>query len=224
MRLLSALFFGLVAAAAAHAHAVYVVPAADGQVTVVFSDDLRPDERIKDATWKKLDKLALTAVTADGTATPVKPEKGEHCLKATVPVGTKVVTGRVEYGVSTKGAKPALVLFYPKAVLGGVPADDAKPTAGMDIVPTVEAGKVRFRVLNSGKPVAGAKVSVMLPEQKGESETADATTDEQGLTPGFEGAGRFGVTVRHVEDKAGEVGGEKYEQVTHVATLVVDVK
>ncbi|MGL6095526.1 MAG: DUF4198 domain-containing protein [Fimbriiglobus sp.] len=222
-RMMTALFLGLSAAAAAHAHAVYVVPTADGQIVVVFSDDLKPDARIKDATWRKLDGLTLTAKSADGTATPVKLEKGEHSLKATVPAGTRVVVGAVDYGVSTKGTKPALLKFYPKAVLGELTAG-GKSAAGLDIVPSVEAGKVRFQVLAAGKPVAGAKVSVMLPEKKGDAEKADATTDETGQTPAFEGTGRFAVTVRHVEPTAGERNGEKYEQVTHVATLVVDVK
>lgn len=226
IRLLGALFVGLAATAVAQAHALYVVPdsADPAKAVVVFSDTLDPDANIKDATWKKLDSLKLTARAADGNATDVKCERGEHCLKAIVPAGTKVVSGYINYGVSTRGEKPALIHFYPKAIVGAIPADGGKigDAVGLEIVPKVEGGKVRFQVLAAGKPVAGASVGVMLPGKK--DAKGDVTTDEQGFTTAFDGTGRYGVTIRHVEPKAGEVGGQKYDQVTHVATLVADVK
>ena len=91
-RLLGALLVGLAAAAAAQAHALYLVPdPADAtKLVVVFSDDLAPDANIKDATWKKIDGLKLTARSADGTTADVKWERGNHCLKATVPAGAWV--------------------------------------------------------------------------------------------------------------------------------------
>jgi uncharacterized GH25 family protein len=225
-RLLGAWLVGLAATAIAQAHALYVVPdlADSAKLVVVFSDDLSPDAKIKAETWKKMDGLKLTARSADGTTTDVKWERAEHSLKATVPAGTRVVFGKINYGVSTRGAKPTLVHFYPKAIVGAVPVDGGKigEAVGLEIVPKVEGGKVRFQVLAAGKPVAGAKVAVMLPEKK--DEKGDATTDDQGLTPAFEGTGRYGVTVRHSEEKAGEANGQKYELTNHVATLVMDVK
>ena len=223
-RMFGALVVGLSAVAVAHGHALYIVPAAGdgGQVTVVFSDDLSPDARIKPATWKKFDGLRLTAVAADGKTTELTPASGDHCLTASAPAGTRVLFGQVDYGVSTKGGgKPTFVKYYPRAILGGPPADGGKADAALQIVPKPEAGKVRFQVLADGKPAAGVKVSVIAPEKK---EPAEATTDEHGLTPAYEGAGRYGVTARRVEEKSGEARGEKYEQVSHVATLVVDVK
>ena len=223
-RMIGALLLGLTATAVAHAHALYVV--ADGsdpaKLTIVFSDDLSPDARVKATTWKKLESTKLTARTADGKTTEVKSSTGEHCLKASAPAGTQVIYGQVDYGVSTKSAKPSHLMFYPKAIVGAIPADGGKTGVPLEIVPSVGAGKVRFQVLASGKPVAGASVVVMLPEPKDEKD--DATTDEQGFTSGFAGKGRFGVTVRHIEAKAGELNGQKFEQKSLVATLVVDVK
>ena len=76
-------------------------------------------------------------------------------------------------------------------------------------------------MLSKGKPVAKTEVSVMVPEKK---ETETVTTDDKGLTPAFDAKGRYGVTVRTTEAKAGESKGEKYEEVGNTATLVVTVK
>jgi hypothetical protein len=225
-RFVGALLVVSAAALAAHGHALYLVPdAADpGKAVVVFGHELAP-EPVRDGTWKKFAGLKLTAIDGAGKATELKFTEAKDHLAVAVPAGTRVLSGQVDYGVFAKeGAKPRLVKYYPKAILGGLPADKAalvNPT-GLEVVPVREGDKTRFRVVMAGKPAAGAKVDVMLPEKKGEEESA--TTDEGGLTPGFAGVGRFGVTARVEEPKAGEVNGQKYEVVSHTATLVVDVK
>lgn len=226
-RLFAALAVCIAAAAAVRGHAVYLVPdAADaGKITVVFSDDLNPDAKVREATWKKLDGFKLTARTASGTATVAPCEKGEHCLKALVPADARLVFGQVDYGVSTRHVeKPTFVKFYPKAILGPIPADGGKigEACELEVVPSVEGSKVRFQVLAAGKPVAGAAVSVMIPAKNGEK--ADATTDDRGFIPAFVGTGRYAATVRRAEEKAGEADGQKFAAINRVATLVVDVK
>jgi uncharacterized GH25 family protein len=215
----------LAAAGAAHAHALFLVPdASPTKVLVVFGDELAPDPAIKDATWKRFDGLKLSARDESGKVTPVKFTKEKDHLLATVPAGTRVVFGEVESGLFAKGAAaPRLVKYYPKAVIGTVPADGGRlgEAAELEIVPKVDAGKVRFQVLARGKPVVGAAVGVKAPDSKGE---AAAKTDEQGWTKVFDGAGRYGVTCRQVESKAGERDGKKYDGVSLTATLVVDVK
>jgi uncharacterized GH25 family protein len=182
LRFVTALTFGLVVAAFASAHALYIT-----------------------------------------TAGEVKTEAGESCLKATVPAGTTMISGTVPYGISTHGDKPKLQTYYPKAVLAGISGRDATvgPSAVLEIVPVVEAGKVRFLVLAKGRPVAKAEVNVLVPEKK---EPEKATADDKGLTAAFDAKGRYGVVARVVEAKAGELKGEKYEEVSAVATLVFDVK
>jgi uncharacterized GH25 family protein len=229
--MIGAALVGLLATAAAQAHALYIVANlgnATTQITVVFSDDLKPDPRVKDATWKKLDGTKLKVLQQNGKVVEVATEKGEACLKATYTVtdargsDPSIVFGTVDYGVSTKGEKASRIVFYPKAIVGAIPEKPALGDAvGLEVVPKVEGGKVRFQVLAAGKPVKDAKVRVMLPK---DDKTEDATTDEAGWTQALEGAGRYGVTVRHVEPKDGELNGTKYEQTSHVATLVVDVK
>ena len=209
-------------AAFAQAHAIYITTAGE-KVVVVFSDSLEPDPAVKEATWKKVGTPELSARDAGGKVTAVKTEAAAASLKATAPAGTALLYGAIPYGVSTRGDKPKLLTFYPKAVLDGSTGKAATlgESAALEIVPEVEAGKVRFLVLSKGKPVAKTEVSVMVPEKK---ETETVTTDDKGLTPAFDAKGRYGVTVRTTEAKAGESKGEKYEEVGNTATLVVTVK
>ncbi len=211
-----------VLAALAQAHAIYITAAGE-KVTVIFSDSLEPDLAVKEATWKKVGTPELSARDAGGKVTVVKTEAAPASLKATAPAGTALLYGTIPYGVSTRGDKAKLLAFYPKAILDGSTGKAATlgESAALEIVPEVEAGKVRFLVLAKGKPVAKTEVSVMVPEKK---ETETVTTDDKGLTPAFEAKGRYGVTVRTTEAKAGESKGEKYEEVGNTATLVVTVK
>lgn len=218
-RFLLTLLTSAVAAACGFAHFVYVVPAADGQsVTVVFSEDLKPDENVP---IEKIASLKLTSV-ANGKPTPVSCQAGEHRLTAPLPAGTKTVYGSVTYGLMTRGEKPSLLVYHPKAVLTG--SSEAETTVGkeaaLEAVPVVTDGKVKFRLLAAGKPVADAEGSLLLPN----GETEKVKTDKDGYTAAFTGSGRYAVWLRHTEPKAGEHAGQKYAEVRHYATLVVDVK
>jgi len=221
-RLLLSLAFGLILVAFAQAHAIFITASGE-KVVVVFSDSLEPDTKVKEATWKRVGTPTLSARDAKGKVTEVKTESAEASLKATVPAGTAIVYGTVPYGISTRGDKPKLLTFYSKAVLDGSTGKAATlgNAAVLEIVPEVEAGKVRFLVLAKGKPVAKTEVGVMVPEK---NETETVTTDDKGLTPAFDAKGRFGVTVRVTEAKAGELKGEKYDEVGLTATLVFTAK
>lgn len=204
------------AAATGFAHMVMAVPAKDGKaVTVVFSDSLEPDENVP---IEKIAGLKLHAV-AGGKVTAVEHKADKHALTAALPADAKVVFGSVTYGLYGKD-KPSLLVYHPKAVLGGATGKEA--TAGekavAELVPVADGGKVKFQFLVGGKPAADAEASVTLPDGKKEK----VKTDKDGFTPAFEAAGRYAVSVKHVEMKAGEVDGKKYDQVTHYATLVAD--
>lgn len=215
----TAFLLGLLLVACVQAHAIYITGPAD-KLVVVFSDNLEPDPRIKEATWKKVGTPTLSARGADGKVTEVKTKPGESSLIASAPAGTAMIYGTVPYGISTHGDKPKLLTFYPKAILDGSSGKAATvgESAALEIVPQVDGGKVRFLVLAKGKPVAKAEVRIMVSEGK-EAETA--TTDNAGLTPAYEFKGRYGVTAKVTETKAGERKGEKYEEIGSVATLVV---
>ncbi|WP_439620757.1 DUF4198 domain-containing protein [Gemmata sp.] len=221
LRFASVALFLAAATAAAQAHFVFVIPDAKdpGKATVVFSDDLGVDDAV---TMDKISGLKLQVRDAGGKATDAKLEVGKHSIAAAVPgTGPRVVFGSVNYGVMQKGdAKPYLLAYHPKAVVGEVPADGGKVGgAAPELVPVAAGSKVKFLFLVAGKPTADAEVTVMLPDGKKEK----VKTDSQGLTQEFAGAGRYGAWTRTTEAKGGEHGGKKYEEERHYATLVVDV-
>ena len=202
-------------AVVAHAHMVYVVPAKDGgAITVVFSDSLEPDEKVK---MDKLAGLKLIART-DGKDVPVEYTKADHSFAAKLPKGASVVYGTVAYGLLSRSEKPTLLVYHPKAVLAGAGLKSATvgEAAAQEIVPVTEAGKTRFQLLAKGKPVAAAEGTVVLPDGTKEK----VTTDKGGYTPGFEQTGRYAAYLKLTEAKAGEHDGKKYEEVRHYATLV----
>lgn len=221
-RYFSALLAAGLTALAANAHFVFVVPAADGSAAkVVFSDSLEPDEGVA---ITKVGGLTLHVRGADGTVTPVGHKVAEHHLAATLPgTGPRVVFGSVNYGVMAKGgAKPYLLAYHPKAVVGDVSADnlivgDKLPA---ELVPVREGGAVRLKLLAGGKPVPDAEVNLMTD---GGDTRKKVQTDANGLTPAIDGKGRVGAWARYAEPKAGAVGEKKYDEIRHYATLVFDV-
>jgi uncharacterized GH25 family protein len=212
------------AAAAANAHFPFILPEADGNaVKVVFSDELTPDRKVE------LEKISSTKLFArdvtTGKDTPLTWKKGEGFYSAALPGGSRVVYGVTDYGVLQKGdAKPFRLMYYPKALVGDVPAKAA--TIGeplkVEVIPAPASSRARFQVLHEGKPVAGAEYTVLTPG--GPNMKKAGKTDKEGYTEGFDSAGRYGVSVRVTEAKPGEAGGRKFDETRHYATLVVDVK
>jgi uncharacterized GH25 family protein len=205
----------------ASAHFVFVVPAADGtKAEVVFSESLEPDDAVDIA---KIAGVKLTVRDAAGKTNPVVCEKGEHALKVAIPgSGSRIVFGQLDYGVVQKGEAPAFLLrYYPKTIVGPLPADGGKlgDAALLEVVPVGEAGKLRFQVLAQGKPVADASMTVLVPGEKPQV----VKTDKDGFSPAFAQVGRFGVWARRVETASGESAGKKYAEVRDYATLVCDV-
>lgn len=219
--------FFLTAAAAfavavtASAHFVFVIPSKDAKtVQVVLSDELAPDDGVE---VSKIAGTKLTVLTADGKSAPLAATKGEHALTATIPAEVRVISGSCEYGVMARGdAKPFLLVYHPKAVFAG--CDEKTATLGasavVEIVPSGASGKMAFLVLAAGKPVADAELNLMLPDGKKEK----VKTDKDGKTKAFAATGRYGAWAKVNEAKSGTLGEQKYDEVRHYATLVVDVK
>lgn len=218
-RSIMAASFCLAAVAAAQAHFPFVIPEADGsKAIVVFSDTLEPDANVN------IDKLSPTKLKlrdSAGNDSAIEWTKGDHRLLVTVPgSGTRVVHGTTDYGVLQKGeGKPFRLMYYPKAIVGpATPAATLGDKAVLEIVPVGAAGKTQFQVLAAGKPVAECEVTVLVP---GGGRKA-VKTGADGLTPAFEGQGRYGVVAKRFEAKPGEHAGLKYEEVRNYATLVFD--
>jgi len=208
-----------VGTAAAQAHFVYIVPAKDGKTAkVVFSDSLEADDAVS---IDKIAPLNLTGRTAEVKDTAVELKKGEHCLNATIAGEPKVVFGSVNYGLSTKGDRPYLLVYHPKVVFAG--CDEKIATLGekapVELVPVIAAGSLRFKVLVAGKPAAAVEVNILKPD----GEKAKLKSESDGLTAKLDGVGRYAAWAKVTEPKEGEWAGKKYSEIRQYATLVVDV-
>ncbi len=214
----------LLAAAAltAHAHFVFVVPDSKNpaKAVVVFSEDLEADENV---TMDKVSGLKLTCRDGAGKETAVEHKAGKHELAATVPgTGPRMVFGSVHYGVLQKGdAKPYLLAYHPKAIIGAVPADKVvvgEKVLPVELVPVASGSGVRFRFLAAGRPVADAEVTILKPD----GGKTKSKTNVDGLTEAFSEKGRYGAWAKTVIAGAGEHGGKKYDETRHYATLVTE--
>lgn len=222
-RILAALA-GLVLATAASAHFAYVVPAADGsKVQVIFSDSLEADLKVP------IDKIAATTlfqIDSSGKATAIKLTKGKHALSGALPgKEVRLIGGVSDYGFHQSKHtqfKAVRLKYYPKAIVGQLAGADKillGDKALVEIVPVAGNGKVRFKVLLKGKPLPRAEIGVLIP---GET-PYKGLTDAKGLTEAsFDKTGKYGVRARYIEPVAGEINGQKYEEVRHYGTLVLD--
>jgi uncharacterized GH25 family protein len=210
----------LAAVSVARAHFPFIVPDDKGSTAkVVFSDTLDPDTNVN---IEKLANTKLMIRDAGGKESVAEWKKGEGFYALAVPgSGDRVVYGVTDYGVLQKGdTKPFKLTYYPKAVLGTASAKEA--TIGklpLEVVATGSGNKVKFLVLASGKPLADSEVTVILPDGAKKS----STTNKEGFTPEYDGAGRYGVYAKQIEAKPGEHAGKKYDEARHYATLVCDV-
>lgn len=220
-RFLSVLALGLGMSVVAQAHFVYVVPEADGtKAKVIFSDSLEPDEGVP---ITKIKNTKLTLRDGTGKESPIELKEEKTYYAVTVPgKGSRTVYGVTNYGVLKKGdAKPFLLKYYPKTIVGGLTAETQKigEALPIEIVPVAADGKIRFQVIAKGKPLAETEVSVAAPKSdKGEK----VTTDKEGFTKAFDAKGTYGLWTRHSENATGEADGMKYEEIRSYATLVVE--
>jgi uncharacterized GH25 family protein len=218
-RMIGAAVVGLFAVAIAHAHFPFVVPDDKGEsARVVFSDSLEPDTNVN---IEKIANTKLTLRDAGGKDVTLEWKKGDGFYAVNVPGrGDRVIFGVNDYGVLQKGdSKPFKLAYFPKAAIGNANAKPIGEKLALEVVAESGLGKVRFRVLATGKPLAESEVTVMVPG----GEKKMVKTDKDGYTPGFEGAGRYGVYAKQVEAKAGEHAGKKFEEIRNYATLVCDV-
>ena len=208
-------------ASTAGAHFVFVVPDKDAKTAqVIMSESLQPDTQVPIQT---IAGTQLIETDSTGHDTTLKLSKAEHAFTVDLTGNaTGVIHGISEQGIYQHGtAKPCLLNYYPKTILGN--PFDAKTRLGdkvpVELVPTGQAGRLKFQLLANGKPVPDAEVNLILPD--GTDQKVD--TDKDGNTPVFEASGRFGVWARHVEPIAGALNGKQYDEVRQYATLVIDV-
>ncbi|MFO0865441.1 MAG: hypothetical protein U0744_12450 [Gemmataceae bacterium] len=201
---------------AASAHFVFVVPEknAPQKSIVVFSDTLEPDEAVA---IEKIDKLTLNVLDKAGKTNKAELTKQAHSLAVNKADGAVVIYGSVPYGVLQKGkTNPYLLSYHPKRVFG--PVRFAAPVEGatFEIVGRPEG---KFRVLYQGKPVAKSEVASITPKGNDKGVTDDSGDFAVDCTE----PGVYALRAKHIEAKAGEADGKKYDETRHYATLVFEV-
>ena len=227
MFLRRAVLFAAVAAAwvqggRAGAHFLFVrvlPPAEGGRAAEVYFSELAEagDPRY-------LDKIAQTQLwlqAAPGKFEPLKVHKAPDRLRAWLPApGSVAVVGACTYGVLARpNQTPFLLRHFPKA-LDGRPDDlnrlrplDKLP---LEVVATVEGGRVRLVALKDGKPVPRAEFVTVDHRLANTKLTADAAGTATWEPPS---AGVYSVYTRDTRKEAGEAGGKKYEEIRDFATV-----
>jgi len=205
-----------------HAHFLFIrispVAEAGRSAEVYFSEQAEAGDP------KFVDKIAGTKLwlqSIPGRFEPLVVRKGVDRLRATIPAsGSLAVVGECEYGVLARpNETPFLLRHYPKAIAGR-PEELArlKPRGEtpLEIMATIEGDRVRFLVLQDGKPSPGAVLH-----------TVDSDLTGSELTAGNDGSvtwtppspGRYSVYTQAVLKQAGERGGKKYDEIREFATI-----
>jgi hypothetical protein len=215
----------LACAAPARAHFVWIVPDADkGTAMAVFSDELAPDKSVP---VTKIGHTEFFTRDAAGKTVPVKATAGKGFYEVTLPKGTSAVGGVCRYGVTARGkGDPFLLVYHAWAWIPGTDDKDAAQRSPWDrialqVVPTKKPNT--GQVLWNGKPLAGAEVVARVP---GHDNDIEAKSDANGefQIPAPKGTGMIAIRALHVEAKAGEHDGMKYQQVRHWTTAVFPVR
>jgi uncharacterized GH25 family protein len=203
---------------AASAHFIFIVPDGTAATTakVVLSEDLKPDASVAIG---KIGSTRLFVRGDDKNGSELKMTKGKHAYSIEISKnGPAVIGGECVYGLLRRGqAKPFLLTYHPKYLRGPLTASEPWDKLSFEIVPL---GRDQFRVLFNGKPAAGAEVNVVAPRTEGPIKTDDKgefriDTSKPGV---------YGLRARQIEQKAGEIGGKKYSEVQHYATLTFRVE
>ena len=161
----------------------------------------------------------LSARGAHGKATDYKWEKAEHRFKAAAPAGSRVVFGQADAGVTTRAGEADARPVLPEG--GRRRRPRGRREDGRGVPARAGGGGREGAVPGARRRQAGGRGDGGgdRPGEHGGGRGDDGRGD--GLTPAFEGVGRF-----LARGPAGGGGGRRverpeYEQATHVATLVV---
>lgn len=176
---------------------------------------LRFSEEPLEATDAELQEKSAPMVVTQDDGTPVAFVPGENARVATVPEGTSLLKGSLDYGIMSRGGEYLLV-YHAKAVRT---VENAGKAAGLpvEVLAEVKDGLLVVTILLDGKPAAGAELVVNLPTEK---KQAEATSDAAGqatfpIAPG----GWVGVRARIQESKEGSFGDKPYKEVRSYSTL-----
>lgn len=213
----------------AWAHFIWLstAPNASGKpaVHILFGEDAIACEA------KLLDNVAHTKVWAhEAGKSPVevkleKEIKGENGTWMSAVDGKgKAFTATCEYGVSSRGKEPFLLVYHAKHIDATDPAalkNFARiESMRLDVVPTINGEEGELQVLFDGKPAANAQVMIWTPD-KYEKETEQFTDAAGKVKFSARQKGLWQIRARHQNNVAGKKGDKEYPFERHYSTLVL---
>jgi hypothetical protein len=220
---LLAFLLAALAGTPARAHYLFVrilPPAEGGRAAEVYFSELAEagDPRFLP---KITAHTRLWLQTASGSFEPLKVHAAPDRLRAWLPyTGSVVVVGECRYGVLARpGQTPFLLRHFPKAIAGNPDELNKLPPHGklpLEVVATTDGEGLRLTALRQGKPVPKAEFVTVDAELNNVKLTADAEGRATWKPPA---PGHYAVYTRATTKEAGELDGQKYEEIRDFATV-----
>lgn len=209
-----------VAAVAAQAHFVWVVPS-EGQDTgrLILSETLEDDPAVG---VEMIQETELSLRNLAGEETGLEFTQEDNHFRTALPgSGNRVVHGFIDLGLMQSSGVFYVLQYHPKTILGD-PLDAhslLNSEVPVELIPLGEPGAMKLRLVAQGKPLPEAEVTLIQPDGSEEI----VVTDAWGDTPVLEQTGQMGAWARYwEEDSAGVRDDTEYSEVRHYATLVFD--
>ncbi len=202
---------------AAQAHFVWAYTD-DGQLKVVFGEDIEPDQAQFLSGLKTMKAYKVTDGKRHLIQLDKKIEDDLGWFETSLGNSGHVVDVHVPYGIFGRGDK-TMVLDYSAKYFNVTQGSVAKPNKELtlDLVPTLEGGQLKVVAYFQGYPIEGVEIQA----ERLECDIDYATTDVSGqatLSP----AGRYVIRGKYIVEEAGEINGEKYSEKRYYCTLVMD--
>lgn len=190
----------------------------DGQICVVFGEDLTPAEAQFLPGLEKMKACTLI----DGSYVPLALKKQTEDDTAWYQCSTDhagpVVNLSCEYGIFGRGEKFMFLDYNAKYVNLSqkqvVPVDSQM---ALDVIPSVQNGQLSLRAFFKGFPLQGVEFHV----QREASETESVSGEDGAIS--LSAGGRYIVRAKHVVEESGEFDGKSFQEKRYYCTLVLDV-
>lgn len=212
-------------AATANAHFIWLAPGqSDGSATVnvYFGEDATDDNADY---LSRVQAVSVFRIVGTDAAAAVELTKTRESISATTTPGEQCVyVTSHDLGVMDRGDSKFRLKSCAKtgpdasstAWQAAICTDDLK----LDVVPSVNAGKVTVQVCFAEKPMAGVQIKAAGPGVA----DVELETDKAGqATFAVADAGLYSIRARYVDAVAGEVDGKAYPETRHYSPVAVTI-
>jgi uncharacterized GH25 family protein len=199
----------LVVSSVAQAHYVWVERDGTGSARTYFGEW---QEDLHEKTGGLLDRIKSPRafLTDSSKLLPIERKEDYRAISVTGPGDVRLAEDSLAPREDKREGGKSKAIFYAKAG-----RSETKAVLDLELVPVAAESDTLILVLR-GVPLAKTEVTVFGPSKWQKT----FYTDEQGrVTVETPWAGRYVVQVTHLEQKAGEAGGEKFDRLRYVSTL-----